>query len=64
MINPLVDNLKKELDKVIEFLKSDLAQLRSGRANPAMVENVKVDAYGTKMNLKEVATIMCLTRRR
>ncbi len=54
----LVENLKKELDKTLEFLKNDLAQIRSGRASPALVENVKVDAYGTKMNLKEVATIL------
>lgn len=54
----LVENLKKELDKTLEFLKNDLNQIRSGRANPAMVENIKVEAYGTTMNLKEVASIM------
>lgn len=53
----LIDNLKRELSRVLEFLRSDLAQIRSGRANPVMVENLKIDAYGTKMNLKEVATI-------
>ena len=42
----------------MEFLKNDLGQIRSGRANPVLVENVKVEAYGTKMNLKEVASIM------
>ncbi len=42
----------------MEFLKNDLNQIRSGRASPALVENVKIDAYGSKMNLKEVATIM------
>ena len=42
----------------MEFLKNDIAQIRSGRANPALVENIKIDTYGTKMNLKEVATIM------
>lgn len=54
----LIENLKKGLTRVLEFLKNDLAQLRSGRANPAMIENVKVDAYGTKVNLKEVASIL------
>lgn len=58
MTKPLIDNLKKELDRALEFLKNDLNQIRSGRASPALVENVKVDAYGTKMNLKEVASIM------
>ncbi|MEK7203769.1 MAG: ribosome recycling factor [Patescibacteria group bacterium] len=54
----MIDNLKKELNGVLEFLKNDIAQIRSGRASPTLVENVKVDVYGTKMNLKEVATIM------
>ncbi|MEK7579744.1 MAG: ribosome recycling factor [Patescibacteria group bacterium] len=54
----LIENLKKELAKVLEFLKNDVAQIRSGRASPALVENIKVDAYGSKMNLKEVASIM------
>ena len=58
MYKQLVDNLKKELSGALEFLKNDLAQIRSGRANPALVENVKVDAYGSKLNLKEVASIM------
>ena len=58
MDKSLLDNLKKELNGVLEFLKNDIAQIRSGRANPALVENIKIDTYGTKMNLKEVATIM------
>ncbi|MEK7536991.1 MAG: ribosome recycling factor [Patescibacteria group bacterium] len=54
----LIENLKKELDKTLDFLKNDLAQLRGGRASPILVENLKVDAYGGRLNLKEVATIM------
>ncbi|OHB16974.1 MAG: ribosome recycling factor [Parcubacteria group bacterium RIFCSPLOWO2_01_FULL_40_65] len=58
MHKQLIDNLKKEFNGILEFLKNDLAQIRTGRANPALVENVKVDAYGNKMNLKEVASIL------
>jgi ribosome recycling factor len=58
MYKQLIENLKKELNGVLEFLKNDLAQIRSGRANPALVENVKVDAYGSRMNLKEIASIL------
>ena len=42
----------------MDFLRTDLTQVRGSRATPALVENVKVDAYGSKMNLKEVASIM------
>lgn len=54
----LIENLKKELVKALDFLRNDVAQIRSGRASPVLVENIKVDAYGSKMNLKEVASIM------
>ena len=54
----LMENLKKELNGVLDFLKNDLAQIRTGRASPALVENIKVEAYGARLNLKEVATIM------
>lgn len=55
---PLIENLKKEFNTILEILKNELAQLRGGRANPALVENIKVEIYGTKLNLKEIATIM------
>ncbi|MEK7659120.1 MAG: ribosome recycling factor [Patescibacteria group bacterium] len=58
MHKPLIENLKKELNGVLEFLKNDLTQLRGGRASPVLVENLKIDAYGARLNLKEVATIM------
>ncbi len=58
MYKQILENLRKELDKALEFLKNDVAQIRSGRANPALVENIKVEAYGNKLNLKEVASIM------
>ena len=54
----LMENLKKELNGALEFLKNDLNQIRGGRASPVLVENLKVDAYGGRLNLKEVATIM------
>lgn len=53
-----IENLKKEFDRALDFSKSDLTQIRGSRATPALVENVKVEAYGSKMNLKEIASIM------
>src|SRR3989304_3779637 len=49
--------IKPELEKVIERLKSDLAGLRTGRATPALVENIMVDYYGSRVSLKEIAAI-------
>jgi len=44
-------------DQIIEELKSTLAVVRTGRASSALVEDLQVEAYGTKMKLKELAAI-------
>mgnify|MGYP001342086670 CR=1 FL=1 len=49
--------INKQFDGVIEAVKEDLKTLKTGRAKPALVEDVKVEAYGGFMPLKEVASI-------
>ena len=49
--------VEPKLTKVIEYLKAELAGIRSGRATPALVEHVKVEAYGTLTPLIELASI-------
>ena len=41
----------------IEALKKDLGTFRTGRANPALIENITVDYYGTSMPLNQLASI-------
>ncbi len=53
----IIDNYKSDLEKTIEILKGELATLRVGRANPLMVENILVEAYGTRTPLKQLASI-------
>jgi len=48
---------KEDFNKILDFFKDELAGLRTGRANAAMVEGIMVDAYGSKMPLKGVASI-------
>jgi len=52
-----VDSAKLEFGKVMEALRRDLGSLRTGRANLALVEDVEVESYGTKMSLKSVASL-------
>lgn len=52
-----MDNVKIEFEKVIEFLKKELGKLRVGRATPSLVEDIKIDYYGTPTPLKQLATI-------
>jgi ribosome recycling factor len=53
----LIDSYQKEFDKVIEYLKREIAGIRSSRVNTTLVENLSVEAYGTKMILKQLANI-------
>ena len=53
----IIDSRKPEFERAMENLKSELSTLRVGRANPIMVENILVEAYGTKTPLKQLASI-------
>ena len=53
----IVKSSQESFDKGIEFLKQDISSLRTGRATPALVEDITVEAYGTKQPLKAVASI-------
>lgn len=47
----------KNMDRAIEALKRDLGTLRTGRASPALIEDVIVDYYGVPTPLKQIASI-------
>jgi ribosome recycling factor len=49
--------LKNRLDKTVEFLQTELTQIRTGRANPSLLENITVEVYESKMSLKELGSI-------
>lgn len=52
-----IENAKPDFQKALDRLDSDLKGLRSGRANAAIVEDIRVEAYGSTMELKGVAAI-------
>lgn len=52
-----IDSFKKDFDAVREFLEKELSTLRTGRANPLMVEGILVESYGVKSPLKSLASI-------
>lgn len=57
MVDKYIVDLKARMDKTIQVFEHELVKLRTGRANPAMVEDVKVDYYGTHTPLKHLARI-------
>ena len=56
-INKLVEQLMDKMDKAIEHMKTDFAAVRTGKASPALVENIQIDYYGTNVKLRELAGI-------
>ncbi|MCF7872993.1 MAG: ribosome recycling factor [Candidatus Omnitrophica bacterium] len=56
-IAELIKKIEKNMEKAIEATKREFSELRSGRANPRMVEGVRVNYYGSPTLLKELATI-------
>jgi ribosome recycling factor len=58
-MDQIAENTKKRIDKVLEILKTDLDTIRTGRATPALVENIVINAYGgsAKLKVMELATV-------
>jgi len=52
-----VDEVRQKMEKALEILRQDLVNLKVGRATPALVEQVQVEAYESKMPIVELATI-------
>ena len=52
-----IQETKPEFEQAITFLKKELSQISTGRADPSLLEEVSVDAYDSKMKLLELASI-------
>jgi ribosome recycling factor len=56
-LDTITTDLARRMDGALEALKREFSGLRTGRASPALLEPVKVEAYGSLMPLNQVATI-------
>jgi ribosome recycling factor len=56
-LSGLKQDLTRRMDSALDTLRREFAGLRTGRANPALLEPVRVAAYGTEMPLPQVGTI-------
>lgn len=56
-MNEIALEAKSSMDKTIESLKRNLATLRTGRASPALLDQVMVDYYGDKIALNQISAI-------
>lgn len=55
--NKFESALVLEMDKSIKHLEKELASIRTGKANPSLVEDLRVECYGSTMTLRELASI-------
>lgn len=57
MVNPQIDKAIQEFEKALDHLKAEFSKLQIGRANPAFLDSINVDSYGTMMQLKGLANV-------
>jgi ribosome recycling factor len=57
MIDDVVNDAGRRMDKTVENTRHEFTTIRTGRASAALLERVQVSAYGTKMPINQVATI-------
>lgn len=56
-VKTILDGAKDLMEKSIKHLELELTKVRAGKANPAMLENVMVDYYGSKVTISNTASV-------
>jgi ribosome recycling factor len=63
MINDITTDTENGMKKAVDSFKRDLQKIRTGRANTAMLDGIKVDYYGTPTPVNQVATVQVVDAR-
>lgn len=57
--HPIISDAQTRMTKALDHTLHEFSTIHTGKATPAMVENVMVDAYGSQMRIKDCAAINC-----
>jgi ribosome recycling factor len=57
MLNDIKNDAQQRMQKCVQSFLADMRKLRTGRAHPSLVENLKIDYYGSDVPLQQVANI-------
>jgi ribosome recycling factor len=57
MLDDVYRDTESKMSKALEATRSDFASIRTGRASPALLDRLHVDAYGSSVPLKQVASV-------
>ena len=56
-VEEIVLDAEERMEKAVEMLKNQLGGIRTGRANPGLVDSLRVEAYGSQTPLKQLASV-------
>jgi len=56
-MDDMVKSYQENMNKSIDYLRNDLAAVRAGRANPAVLDKITVDYYGTPTKINQMAAV-------
>jgi ribosome recycling factor len=54
---PTISGMRDQMEAAVEAMRREFASLRTGKASPALLDTVRVDAYGAKTPLNQVASV-------
>jgi len=56
-MNQYLSDKKEDFGKAIEFFQKEISTIRTGRANPAILDSVQIEAYGVRNQINAVASV-------
>src|ERR1700734_1118545 len=56
-VDDILMDVEERMEKAISHLKHQLAGIRTGRANPGLVDTLRVEAYGSQVPIKQLASV-------
>lgn len=56
-LQSIIDDADKQMDEAVRFYKKELSHVRAGKAKPSLLDGVKVDYYGSKTPLNQLANV-------
>ncbi|MCC6063420.1 MAG: ribosome recycling factor [Thermocrinis sp.] len=57
MMEEIFKSTEEDMKKAVQYFKNEIGGLRTGRASTALVEEIKVDYYGSKVPIKQLASV-------
>jgi ribosome recycling factor len=57
MLEPILKELREKMDKTLDVMLRDFSNVRTGRANPGILDGIRVEYYGAQVPIQQVAGI-------